>query len=139
MTSVIFDDELSPAQGRNLENLFSRKVLDRTQLILDIFAQRARSREGRLQIELAQLQYLLPRLTRMWHHLSRQTGGIGTRGRVKRNWKSTAGGCRNELRGSSASWNPCGKPAPFSDKEENAISGLSLQWSATPTPGNRLC
>ena len=80
VTSVIFDDELSPAQGRNLENLLARKVLDRTQLILDIFAQRARSREGRLQIELAQLQYLLPRLTRMWHHLSRQTGGIGTRG-----------------------------------------------------------
>ncbi len=76
VTSVIFNDELS----RNLENLLSRKVLDRTQLILDIFAQRARSREGRLQIELAQLQYLLPRLTRMWHHLSRQTGGIGTRG-----------------------------------------------------------
>ena len=80
VTSVIFDDELSPAQCRNLENLLSRKVLDRTQLILDIFAQRARSREGRLQIELAQLQYLLPRLTRMWTHLSRQTGGIGTRG-----------------------------------------------------------
>jgi GTP-binding protein HflX len=80
VTSVIFDNELSPAQGRNLENLFARKVLDRTQLILDIFAQRARSREGRLQIELAQLQYLLPRLTRMWTHLSRQTGGIGTRG-----------------------------------------------------------
>ena len=80
VTSIIFNDELSPAQGRNLENLLARKVLDRTQLILDIFAQRARSREGRLQIELAQLQYLLPRLTRMWHHLSRQTGGIGTRG-----------------------------------------------------------
>jgi GTP-binding protein HflX len=80
VTSVIFDDELSPAQGRNLETLLSRKVLDRTQLILDIFAQRARSREGRLQIELAQLQYLLPRLTGMWNHLSRQTGGIGTRG-----------------------------------------------------------
>src|SRR3954447_22477581 len=80
VTSVIFDNDLSPAQGRNLEELFKRKVLDRTQLILDIFAQRARSREGRLQIELAQLQYLLPRLTRMWTHLSRQTGGIGTRG-----------------------------------------------------------
>jgi len=80
VTSVIFNDELSPAQGRNLENLLARKVLDRTQLILDIFAQRARSREGRLQIELAQLQYLLPRLTRMWSHLSRQSGGIGTRG-----------------------------------------------------------
>ena len=80
VTSLIFDDELSPAQGRNLEQLTSRKVLDRTQLILDIFARRARTREGRLQIELAQLQYLLPRLTRMWTHLSRQTGGIGTRG-----------------------------------------------------------
>jgi GTP-binding protein HflX len=80
VTSVIFDDELSPAQGRNLEKVTARKVLDRTQLILDIFAQRARSREGRLQIELAQLQYLLPRLTRMWNHLSRQSGGIGTRG-----------------------------------------------------------
>jgi GTP-binding protein HflX len=80
VTSVIFDDELSPAQGRNLEKVTSRKVLDRTQLILDIFAQRARSREGRLQIELAQLQYLLPRLTRMWTHLSRQSGGIGSRG-----------------------------------------------------------
>jgi len=79
-SSVIFDDELSPAQGRNLEELTKRKVLDRTQLILDIFARRARTREGRLQIELAQLQYLLPRLTRMWTHLSRQTGGIGTRG-----------------------------------------------------------
>lgn len=80
ITSIIFDDELSPAQSRNLEEVTSRKVLDRTQLILDIFAQRARSREGRLQIELAQLQYLLPRLTRMWNHFSRQTGGIGTRG-----------------------------------------------------------
>ena len=78
--SIIFDDELSPAQGRNLESVTSKKIIDRTQLILDIFARRARSREGRLQIELAQLQYLLPRLTRMWTHLSRQTGGIGTRG-----------------------------------------------------------
>ena len=80
VTSVIFDDELSPAQGRNMENLFARKVLDRTQLILDLFAPRARSREGLSQIDLDQLQYLVPRLTRMWHHLSRQTGGIGTRG-----------------------------------------------------------
>src|SRR5207237_10796492 len=62
VTSVIFDDELSPAQGRNLENLLARKVLDRTQLILDIFDQRAGKREVRLHIELAQVQYLLPRL-----------------------------------------------------------------------------
>jgi GTP-binding protein HflX len=78
--TVIFDDELTPAQSRNLENLFQCKVLDRTSLILDIFAQRARTREGKLQIELAQLQHLLPRLTRFWGHLSRQKGGIGMRG-----------------------------------------------------------
>ena len=78
--TVIFDDELSPAQSRNLEKIFNCKVLDRTSLILDIFAQRARTREGKLQIELAQLQHLLPRLTRFWGHLSRQAGGIGMRG-----------------------------------------------------------
>jgi GTPase len=78
--TVIFDDELSPAQSRNLERVFNCKVLDRTSLILDIFAQRARTREGKLQIELAQLQHLLPRLTRFWGHLSRQKGGIGMRG-----------------------------------------------------------
>jgi GTPase len=78
--TVIFDDELSPAQSRNLEKIFHCKILDRTSLILDIFAQRARTREGKLQIELAQLQHLLPRLTRFWGHLSRQAGGIGMRG-----------------------------------------------------------
>ena len=78
--TVIFDDELSPAQSRNLEKAFNCKILDRTSLILDIFAQRARTREGKLQIELAQLQHLLPRLTRFWGHLSRQKGGIGMRG-----------------------------------------------------------
>ncbi len=80
ITTIVFDDELTPAQSRNLEKVFERKILDRTQLILDIFAQRAQTREGKLQIELAQLQYLLPRLTGMWTHLSRQSGGIGTRG-----------------------------------------------------------
>jgi len=78
--TVIFDDELTPAQSRNLEKVFNCKVLDRTALILDIFAQRAHTREGKLQIELAQLQHLLPRLTRFWGHLSRQKGGIGMRG-----------------------------------------------------------
>ncbi len=78
--TVIFDEELSPAQSRNLETVFGCKVLDRTSLILDIFAQRARTREGKLQIELAQLQHLLPRLTGFWEHLSRQKGGIGMRG-----------------------------------------------------------
>lgn len=78
--TVIFDDELSPAQTRNLEKIFNAKILDRTALILDIFSQRARTREGKLQIELAQLQHLRPRLTRYWGHLSRQKGGIGMRG-----------------------------------------------------------
>jgi GTP-binding protein HflX len=78
--TVIFDDDLSPAQSRNLEIVFECKVLDRTVLILDIFARRARTREGKLQVELAQLAHLLPRLTRYWSHLSRQKGGIGMRG-----------------------------------------------------------
>jgi GTP-binding protein HflX len=78
--TVIFDDDLSAAQSRTLEKIFNCKVLDRTSLILDIFARRARTREGKLQIELAQLQHLLPRLTRFWGHLSRQAGGIGMRG-----------------------------------------------------------
>ena len=77
---VIFDEDLSPAQQRNLESSFGTSVIDRSQLILDIFAQRARTNEGKLQVELAQLDYLLPRLTRRWAHLSRLGGGIGTRG-----------------------------------------------------------
>jgi GTPase len=77
---VIVDEDLSPAQQRNLENAFKVRVVDRSQLILDIFAKRARSNEGKLQVELAQLEYLLPRLTRQWTHLSRLGGGIGTRG-----------------------------------------------------------
>jgi GTPase len=78
--TVIFDDELSGAQARNLEELFQCKVIDRTALILDIFARRARTREGKLQVELAQLEYLLPRLTRYWTHLSRQRGSTGSIG-----------------------------------------------------------
>ena len=74
---VVFDDDLSPAQTRNLEKIIEVKVLDRSGLILDIFARRARSREARTQVELAQLEYMLPRLTRAWTHLSRQSGGVG--------------------------------------------------------------
>lgn len=77
---VIFDEELSPAQGKNLEDLVGVRVMDRPELILDIFATRARTREAKLQVELAQLEYLLPRLRRMWSHLSRIRGGIGLRG-----------------------------------------------------------
>jgi len=80
IATVVFDEELSAAQGRNLEAIFKTKVIDRTQVILDIFAQHARTAEGRLQIELAQLEYLLPRLRKMWTHLERQKGGIGMHG-----------------------------------------------------------
>lgn len=77
---VIFDDELSPSQLRNIERILDRKILDRNNLILDIFAKRARSADAKTQVELAQYQYLLPRLTRMWTHLDRTKGGIGMRG-----------------------------------------------------------
>ncbi len=77
---VLFDRPLSPAQQRNLERGFNRRVVDRVALILDIFALRAQSHEGKLQVELAQLQHLSTRLTRMWSHLERQRGGIGMRG-----------------------------------------------------------
>ena len=77
---AVFDDELTPSQLRNIEKSFECKVLDRTNLILDIFAKRARTANARTQVELAQYQYLLPRLTRMWTHLERQRGGIGMRG-----------------------------------------------------------
>ncbi len=77
---VIFDDELSPSQQRNLEKALGTKVIDRTALILDIFATRAQTREGRLQVALAQMQYLLPRLAGQWAHLERMEGAIGTRG-----------------------------------------------------------
>ncbi|HEV7230090.1 MAG TPA: GTPase HflX [Bacteroidia bacterium] len=77
---VVFDDELSPAQQRNIEKEFKKKVLDRNRLILDIFAQRARTAHAKTQVELAFYQYMLPRLTGMWTHLERQRGGTGTRG-----------------------------------------------------------
>jgi len=79
-TVLIFDDELSPAQGKNLELELGRRVIDRAELILDIFAVRARSAEAKMQVELAQLEYSLPRLTNMWTHLEKFRGGIGVRG-----------------------------------------------------------
>ena len=77
---VVFDDELTPSQLRNIENELQVKILDRNNLILDIFAGRAQTAQAKSQVELAQLQYLLPRLTRLWTHLERQKGGIGMRG-----------------------------------------------------------
>lgn len=78
--TIIFDDELTPSQLKNIEKELDRKIIDRTNLILDIFAQRAETSYARTQVELAQYEYLLPRLTRMWTHLERQKGGIGLRG-----------------------------------------------------------
>jgi GTP-binding protein HflX len=77
---IIFDDELSPSQGKNVEDAVGTRVVDRAELILDIFATRARSSEAKMQVELAQLEYTLPRLTRMWTHLEKFRGGIGVRG-----------------------------------------------------------
>ena len=78
--TAIFDDELSPAQQKNIEKILRCKIIDRTNLILDIFAQRAKTSYARTQVELAQYEYLLPRLAGMWTHLERQRGGIGMRG-----------------------------------------------------------
>ena len=80
ITLVIFDDDLNPTQVRNLEKLVDKKILDRSGLILDIFASHAKTKQAKTQVELAQLQYMLPRLTRAWTHLSKQYGGIGTKG-----------------------------------------------------------
>ncbi len=89
---VIFDNDLSPGQTRNLEKAIGLKVLDRTELILDIFASRAQTHEARLAVELAQLEYAMPRLKRMWTHLSRQKKGASAcAGRAKPSWKKTAG------------------------------------------------
>ena len=79
-TLVIFDDELSPSQGKNIEDAIGTRVMDRAELILDIFATRARTAEAKMQVELAQLEYMLPRLMRMWTHLEKFRGGIGMRG-----------------------------------------------------------
>ena len=79
-TLILFDDELSPAQGKNIEEMVQKRVMDRAELILDIFATRARTSEAKMQVELAQLEYMLPRLTRMWTHLEKFRGGIGMRG-----------------------------------------------------------
>ena len=94
---VLFDQPLSPAQQRNLERAFNLRVVDRVALILDIFALRAKSHEGKLQVELAQLQHLATRLTRMWSHLERQRGGIGMRCSTKRSGSGVGATCRTRF------------------------------------------
>lgn len=94
---VVFDDELSPAQIRNLEQSLSCKILDRSNLILDIFAARAQTAQARTQVELAQNQYLLPRLTRMWTHLQKQKGGIGMKGPGEKEIETDRRAIRNRI------------------------------------------
>ncbi len=110
---MIFDHELTASQLRNIEEATDLAVVDRTTLILDIFAQRARSREGKLQVELAQQKYRLPRLMGQGTALSRLGGGIGTRGPAKASWKATAGtsgGGLNRWKNSCGIWNDSAAP-----------------------------
>ncbi|KAB2914265.1 MAG: GTPase HflX, partial [Bacteroidetes bacterium] len=95
--TVIFDDELSPSQVRNIEQELNCKVLDRANLILDIFATRAQTATAKAQVELAQTQYILPRLTRMWTHLSKHQGGVGTRGPGESEIETDRRGIRNRI------------------------------------------
>jgi GTP-binding protein HflX len=99
---VIFDEELSPVQGANLERELKVRVMDRAEVILDIFSTRARSHEAKLQVELAQLEYLLPRLTRMWTHLSRIRGGIGLRGPGETQLETDRRSIRQKIQGLKA-------------------------------------
>lgn len=133
---VIFDHDLTPTQQRNLEKALACKVIDRTQLILDIFAARARTREGRLQVELAQLNYLRPRLSGHGVEMSRLGGGIGTRGPGETKLEATAGAFPS----ASRKWKmhlPASAPAaPFIAAAAAPFRSLRWPWPAIPTPAN---
>ena len=133
---IIFDCELSPTQIRNLEFETEVRIIDRTMLILDIFASRARSREGKLQVELAQLKYLPPRLTGKGAAMSRLGGGIGTRGPGKASWRPTGGISAAGLKASGSSlprWSSTG--TSFGDGGKRKESLPPPLW-ATPTREN---
>jgi hypothetical protein len=138
-TLLVADDELSPNQQKALESLLKVKVLDRSGLILDIFAQHAQTHEGRLQVELAQLEYQLPRLTRMWTHLSRTGGGIGTRGPARRSWRPTGGSSARRSRSSRSGWlASVGSVRRPLDPATAVLFPRSLS-SVTRTPASRPC
>ena len=139
---IVFDNDLSPAQMRNLERLSGLRVLDRSAVVLDIFARHARTRTAMVQVELAQLEYLLPRLTRQWTHLSRQAGGGAIRGMggpacavpARRSSRSTAAlsgtasaACGASSAVSARGWRPRARGA--------AIACVSPSWD-TPTPAS---
>ena len=135
---VLFDQPLSPAQQRNLERLFNLRVVDRVALILDIFALRAKSHEGKLQVELAQLQHLATRLTRMWSHLERQRGGIGMRGpgesqleMDRRMIGAKVGAARAPGQGRA--------PARHAAPRPSRAARCRCRWWAIPTPASPRC
>ena len=135
--TIVFDDELSPAQHRNLEKVFGRTAIDRTAVILDIFAQNARSPEGKAQVELALLRYRLPRLRGRGSSLSQQAGGIGTAGRGRHSSRSTAAGssaARTSWRPNSGTSSARGR---CSDVAGRGAATGSWPWSGTRTPGSR--
>ena len=136
---VLFDHELTATQLRNLEKQLDLRVLDRTQLILDIFAGHARTREGSLQVELAQLQYLAPRLTGRGVEMSRLAGGIGARGPVRRNSRRTAAASEGESLNSKHNSNPCVLIAAGSVRNAVLCRCRPSPWSVTPMRASRRC
>lgn len=133
---VLFDHALSPAQERNLERLCECRVIDRTGLILDIFAQRARTHEGKLQVELAQLRHLATRLVRGWTHLERQKGGIGLRGRVKPSSKPTVVCCVIASCRYSRAWKELKSSVSRGGNRVSKPMFLLFRWWDIPTPVN---
>lgn len=134
---VLFDHALSPAQERNLERLCECRVIDRTGLILDIFAQRARTHEGKLQVELAQLRHMATRLVRGWTHLERQKGGIGLRGPGKPSSKPTAVYCVTVSCRSCRGWKKSRNSASRGGGRVRKPIFLPCRWWAIPTPENQ--
>ena len=137
---AVFDNELSPSQMRVLEEELGVRVLDRSGLILDIFAQRAQTREGQLQVELAQYQYLLPRLTGMWTHLVRQTASGGSSPiRAKRSLRPTAATSAARSRSCRPNSRTCARSAARSAAAARKTPCRSWPSSATRTPENPHC
>ena len=136
---VIFDRDLTPTQQRNLETALDLKILDRTQLILDIFARRARTREGQLQVELAQLNYLLPRLTGKGAEMSRLGGGIGTRGPGETKLETDRRRIHGRIQAIQKDLERVRGGRATQRRQRQAVPWLRSRWWAIPTPGNRRC
>ena len=136
---LVVDDELAPNQQRSLEKLLDCKVLDRSALIIDIFARHARTREGRLQVELAALQYHLPRLTRMWTHLSRTAGGIGTRGPGESQLETDRRLIREKIRKVRTELDEVKRHRATTGRQRDRAEVARWRWSATPMPARAPC